>query len=115
MTTSSSLPRISEILPAIHLDNELALVELVASSIQRRVQWGAQANARMEAHFFMTCRLTFCMSTFRLNSGGNLVLLRSLASTPVAMIGSGLVGVLLRAPMWSTELLIVWWRKQKMW
>ena len=37
------------------------------------------------AYFFMTCTLTFCMSTFWLNSGGNLVLLRSFASTPVAM------------------------------
>lgn len=35
----------------------------------------------------MTCRLTLVMSTFWLNSGGNLVLLRSLASTPVAMMG----------------------------
>jgi hypothetical protein len=29
--------------------------------------------------------LTFCISTFWLNSGGNLVLLSSFASTPVAM------------------------------
>lgn len=48
-------------------------------------------------HFFMTCRLTFCMSTFWLNSGGNLVLLRSLASTPVAMRGNGLAGGALRS------------------
>ena len=33
----------------------------------------------------MTCTLTFCMSTFWLNSGGNLVLLSNFASTPVAM------------------------------
>lgn len=51
----------------------------------------------------MTCRLTFCMSTFWLNSAGNLVLLRSLASTPVAMVGNSLVGMLQRAQMWSTE------------
>lgn len=38
-------------------------------------------------YFFMTCRLTLVMSTFWLNSGGNLVLLRSFASTPVAMMG----------------------------
>jgi hypothetical protein len=31
--------------------------------------------------------LTLVMSTFWLNSGGNLVLLRSFASTPVAMMG----------------------------
>lgn len=37
-------------------------------------------------YFFMTCRLTLVMSTFWPNSGGNLVLLRSFASTPVAMV-----------------------------
>jgi hypothetical protein len=31
--------------------------------------------------------LTLVMSTFWLNSGGNFVLLRSFASTPVAMVG----------------------------
>ena len=36
----------------------------------------------------MTCRLTFCISTFWLNSGGNFVLLRSFASTPVAMVAN---------------------------
>lgn len=36
------------------------------------------------------------MSTFWLNSEGNLVLLRSLASTPVAMVGSRLLVVLCR-------------------
>lgn len=50
-----------------------------------------------DTHFFMTCRLTFCMSTFWLNSGGNLVLLRSLASTPVAMRGNDLAGGTLRS------------------
>lgn len=45
ITTSSSEPRISEILPAIH--------------------------------FFMTSTLTFSMSTFWLNSGGNFVRFRS--------------------------------------
>jgi len=39
-----------------------------------------------DTHFFMTCTLTFCISTFWLNSGGNLVLLSSFASTPVAMV-----------------------------
>lgn len=37
-------------------------------------------------YFFMTWRLTLVMSTFWLNSGGNLVVLSNLASTPVAMI-----------------------------
>lgn len=45
----------------------------------------------------MTCRLTFCMSTFWLNSGGNLVLLSSFASTPVAMVDNG-------SAVWS-----YWW------
>ena len=36
----------------------------------------------------MTCRLTFCMSTFWLNSGGNLVARRSLESTVAAMTAS---------------------------
>ena len=45
--------------------------------------WNGQST-----HFFMTCRLTFCMSTFWLNSGGNFVLLRSFASTPVAMVAN---------------------------
>lgn len=40
------------------------------------------------AYFFMTCRFTLVMSTFWLNSGGNFVLLRSFASTPVAMMGN---------------------------
>lgn len=38
-------------------------------------------------NFFMTCRLTFCMSTFLLNSGGNLVDFKSRASTLEAMVG----------------------------
>jgi hypothetical protein len=42
--------------------------------------------------------LTFCMSTFWLNSGGNLVLLRSFASTPVA-IAAGWLGFCLPLPL----------------
>lgn len=38
------------------------------------------------AHFFMTWRLTFWKSTFWLNSGGNFVARRSLASTLDAMM-----------------------------
>lgn len=38
------------------------------------------------AYFFMTCKLTFCMSTLWRNSGGNLVDLRSCASTLDAMV-----------------------------
>lgn len=34
----------------------------------------------------MTCRFTLVMSTFWLNSGGNLVLLSSFASTPEAIL-----------------------------
>ena len=39
------------------------------------------------AYFFMTCRLTFCMSTFWANSGGNLVDFMSRASPPDAIVG----------------------------
>lgn len=38
------------------------------------------------AYFFMTSMLTLVMSTFRLNSGGNLVFLSSFASTLAAMM-----------------------------
>lgn len=76
ITTSSSLPRISDILPAIHLHG------LWVSGYCEARWWGEETD------FFMTCRLTFCMSTFWLNSGGNLVLFKSLASTPVAMVGN---------------------------
>lgn len=51
-------------------------------NITKRVKSG------VETDFFMTCRLTFCISTFWLNSGGNLVLFKSLASTPVAMVSN---------------------------
>lgn len=37
-------------------------------------------------YFFMTSTLTFCMSTFWLNSAGNFVDLSSLASTLEAMV-----------------------------
>lgn len=47
----------------------------------------ASGREGSRTHFFMTCRLTLVMSTFWLNSGGNLVLLRSFASTPVAILG----------------------------
>lgn len=77
VTTSSSLPSISEIRPAIHLRRDATSVLLQKSW---RRDW-----AGLGMHFFITCRLTFCMSTFWLNSGGNFVLLRSFASTPVAM------------------------------
>ena len=70
MTTSSSLPRISEILPAIHLQG------------QDRKRYPKQD---LRSYFFMTSTLTFCISTFWLNSGGNLVDLRSFASTVEAM------------------------------
>lgn len=40
----------------------------------------------LRTYFFMTWRLTLVMSTFWLNSRGNLVLFSSFASTPVAMI-----------------------------
>lgn len=72
ITTSSSFPSMSEILPAIHLwhldqhhSRDLAIVG--------------------HLYFFMTSTLTFCMSTFWLNSAGNLVNLSSLASTLEAM------------------------------
>jgi CHASE2 domain-containing sensor protein len=86
MTTSSSLPRIVVTVLAIHLRRS----GLVSSCLQGRSSvW----NWEQEAYFFITWTLTFCMSTFWLNSGGNLVLLRSLASTPVAMIaGVGCLG-----------------------
>jgi hypothetical protein len=38
-----------------------------------------------ETDFFITSTLTFCMSTFWLNSGGNLVDFSSFWSTEVAM------------------------------
>lgn len=41
---------------------------------------------RGATHCFMTSTLTFVMSTFFEYSGGNFVLLRSLASTPLAII-----------------------------
>jgi hypothetical protein len=37
-------------------------------------------------NFFMTSTLTFCMSTLRLNSGGNFVDFNNFASTLVAML-----------------------------
>lgn len=40
----------------------------------------------MIAHFFMTSIFTLVISTLRLNSGGNFVFFRSLASTGVAMV-----------------------------
>jgi hypothetical protein len=71
-TTSSSLPRISEILPAIHL----------------RVsgQLGNPPAAGTIAYFFITSTLTLFMSTFWLNSGGNLVCRSSFVSTLAAML-----------------------------
>lgn len=53
----------------------------------RRAALAREEPVRAVTYFFMTCRLTLVMSTFWLNSGGNLVLLRSFASTPVAMMG----------------------------
>ena len=41
-----------------------------------------------DAHFFITSTLTFCMSTFWLNSTGNFVDFKILASTEVAMLSS---------------------------
>lgn len=77
MTTSSSVPRISVTFPAIHLyEQELAEGPLEPNG----------AREQLWTYFFMTCRLTLVMSTFWLNSGGNLVVLSNLASTPVAML-----------------------------
>ena len=73
ITTSSSEPRISEILPAIHLRTELLL------SATQIGEW-------MWTDFFMTSTLTFSMSTFWLNSGGNFVRFRSFWSTVWAML-----------------------------
>lgn len=42
-----------------------------------------------DTHFFMTWRLTFCMSTFWLNSGGNFVARKSFWSTVAAMVAQG--------------------------
>lgn len=47
----------------------------------------ADTKSRATTHFFMTCRFTFCMSTFLLNSGGNLVDFKSLASVLDAIFG----------------------------
>lgn len=76
ITTSSSLPRISEILLAIHLPGFGSACADASTTLRKIVV----------SDFFMTWRLTFCMSTFRPNSGGNLVDLRSLASTPDAIL-----------------------------
>lgn len=47
-----------------------------------------ETESVLAAYFFITWRLTFCVSTFWLKIGGNFVLLRSFASTPVAMAGN---------------------------
>lgn len=83
VTTSSSAPRMSQILLAIHLyrTRQLACGQPdLALGMGRR---------RADAHFFMTWRLTFCISTFWLNSGGNLVARKSFWSTVAAMFAQG--------------------------
>jgi hypothetical protein len=74
ITTSSSLPKISEILPAIHLRSKVWLVFWVG-----RI-FGTYT------YFFITSTLTFCMSTFWLNSGGNFVDFNNFASTLLAIV-----------------------------
>lgn len=86
MTTSSSFPRMVVTLPAIHLSKHITSATYGIAVVVCRFLDSTKT------HFFMTWMLTFCMSTFRLNSGGNLVLFSSLASTPVAML-AGLVPV----------------------
>lgn len=78
VTTSSSEPRISQILLAIHLRG--ATTRLACG--QPDPDPGRRGA---HAYFFMTWRLTFCMSTFWLNSGGNLVARKSFWSTVAAM------------------------------
>ena len=73
ITTSSSFPSMSEILPAIHLWH---------LDQHHFKDWAIVGHL----YFFMTSTLTFCMSTFWLNSAGNLVNLSSLASTLEAMV-----------------------------
>lgn len=82
MTTSSSFPKISEIFPAIHLKRH--------AQVSRRGCAG-ELDDTTRTYFFMTCRLTFCMSTFWENSGGNLVDFMSRASPPDAMLGHAAV------------------------
>lgn len=72
ITTSSSFPSMSEILPAIHLWH---------LHQHRSRNWAVVGH-----YFFMTSTLTFCMSTFWLNSAGNFVDLSSLESTLEAMV-----------------------------
>lgn len=50
------------------------------SGAHDRACWGPVTN------FLMTCRLTFCMSTFWLNSAGNLVDFKSRASPAEAIV-----------------------------
>jgi hypothetical protein len=50
--------------------------------------WLKQRLERCHTNFFMTSTLTFCISTFWLNSGGNFVVLRSFASTLVAIVSA---------------------------
>ncbi len=94
MTTSSSLPRISVTRLAIHLPG-----------CRQRKSLAVSEEARENTHFFITCTLTFCISTFWLNSGGNLVLLSSFASTPVAMVAADFPGVC-RTTRWGCGLLL---------
>lgn len=109
MTTSSSLPSISEILPAIHL--------WARARVRRqcnRVPYPVSERVGTEgcrAYFFMTCKLTLVMSTFWLNSGGNFVLLRSFASTPVAMVGRP-VFLLVLVPYVDSDVFFFFFRRE---
>jgi hypothetical protein len=58
------------ILPAIHLAGESVIARFSGTL----------------AYFFITSMFTFCISTFWLNSGGNLVCARSFWSTELAIL-----------------------------
>lgn len=90
ITTSSSFPRSSVTRLAIHLFGYQLALSLL---------FHPRGSVTMgDAYFFITWMLTFCISTFWLNSGGNFVLLRSFASTPVAMVFELLSHFLLFTP-----------------
>jgi len=67
-------------------------VENLDNSLGNPSVWGSQGQfvdvtggPEGGTYCFITSRFTFCMSTFLEYSRGNLVLLRSFASTPLAM------------------------------